>query len=83
MFYEQGPERGADRLALSMAEWKRQGRISAADPKRAAQHFLALVQNRYFKARLCNYLPELTDAQIEAEVSEGVAAFLRAYGPPA
>jgi AcrR family transcriptional regulator len=80
MFYQLGPERGTDRLAQSMAEWSRQGRIVAPDPKRAAQHFLALVQNRYFKARLCNYLPELTDAQIETEVSEGVAAFLRAYG---
>jgi AcrR family transcriptional regulator len=83
MFYELGPERGVERLAQSMAEWRRQGRIAAPEPIRAAQHFLALVQNRYFKARLCNYLPELTEAQIEAEVTDGVATFLRAYGPRA
>jgi len=80
MFYELGPARGTERLAERMAEWDRQGRIVAPDPTRAAQHFLALVQNRYFKARLCNYLPELTDAQVETEVADGVATFLRAYG---
>jgi hypothetical protein len=40
-----------------------------------------LCQNRYFKQRLCNAIPELTKAQVEAEVAAAVKTFLRAYGP--
>ena len=46
----------------------------------AAYQFLGLVQNRLFKARLCNAIPQLTPEQIEAEAARGVATFLRAFG---
>jgi hypothetical protein len=41
------------------------------------------VQNRYFKARLCNYVPELSDAQIDGEVQGAIDTFLRAFAPRA
>ena len=81
MFYEAGPARGNQRLAQQIAEWRGRGLIEAPDAELAAHHFLGLCQNRYFKARLCNYLPELTDAQIEAEVTAAIDTFLRAFGP--
>jgi len=81
MFYEMGPGRAIQRLAQRMSEWSAQGRITAPDPVRAAHHFMGLMQNRYFKARLCNYLPELSEAQIEAEIADSIETFLRAYGP--
>ncbi|MDB5476394.1 MAG: regulatory protein TetR [Phenylobacterium sp.] len=81
MFYEAGPLRGEQRLAEKMVEWAAKGLIRAPDPMMAAHHFLSLCQNRYFKARLCNYVPELTDAQIEAETKTAIDTFKRAYRP--
>jgi AcrR family transcriptional regulator len=81
MFYEAGPARGEQRLAGKMAEWTAKGLIKAPDPMMAAHYFLALCQNRYFKARLCNYVPELTDAEIEAEADAAIDTFQRAFRP--
>jgi AcrR family transcriptional regulator len=83
LFYEAGPARGDRRLAERMSEWASQGLIEAHDASLAARHFIGLVQNRYFKARLCNYVPELTEAQIEAEVQAAIDTFLRAFAPRA
>jgi AcrR family transcriptional regulator len=81
MFYEMGPRRSELRLAERMSVWAAKGLIAAPDPERAAQHYLGLCQNCYFKARLCNYVPELTEAQVETEVAAAIEAFLKAYGP--
>ena len=80
-FYEAGPGRGAQRLADEIRLWAQAGKLEVDDPTMAAFHFTGLCQNRYMKARLCNYLPELTSDQIEAEVDAAVKTFLRAYGP--
>ena len=79
-FYEAGPLKGAERLAARIEEWVAAGEIETDDPLLAAHHFLALCQNRHFKARLANYAPELTPKQIEAEVTAATDVFLRAYG---
>jgi AcrR family transcriptional regulator len=80
-FYETGPARGAQRLADRISEWVSAGRLKAADPLVAARQFLSLCSNHYFKARLCNALPELTDEQVDAEVTAAVDTFLRAFRP--
>lgn len=80
-FYEAGPGRGSAYLAEEITAWAKAGRLEVDDPQMAAFHFTGLCQNRYLKARLCNYMPELTDGQIEAEVAAAVKTFLRAYGP--
>lgn len=80
-FYETGPARGAQRLADRISEWVSAGRLEAADPLMAARQFLSLCSNHYFKARLCNALPELTDEQVDAEVTGAVDTFLRAFRP--
>ena len=81
LFYEAGPARGNQRLAQRIAEWAERGLVDAPDPDLAARHFMGMVQNRYFKARLCNYLPELSDAQVETETAAAIDTFLRAFGP--
>jgi AcrR family transcriptional regulator len=81
-FYEAGPKRGAERLAVVLAEWAALGWLDLRDPTMAAHQFLGMCQNRHFKARLANYLPELTEAEIEAEVGAAVDTFLRAFGKP-
>jgi AcrR family transcriptional regulator len=80
-FYETGPARGAQRLADRISEWVSAGRLKAADPLMAARQFLSLCSNHYFKARLCNALPELTDEQVDAEVTAAVDTFLKAFRP--
>jgi AcrR family transcriptional regulator len=80
LFYEAGPGRGDQRLAQKMAEWTARGLIDAPDPMKAAHQFVGLCHNHYFKARLCNYVPELTDEQIETEVTAAIDTFLRAFG---
>jgi AcrR family transcriptional regulator len=82
-FYEAGPGRGAERLAGRIAEWAERGMLEVDDPRIAAFQFTGLCQNRYMKQRLCNAIPELTSAQIEAEVAAAVRTFMRAYGPRA
>jgi len=79
-FFEAGPARGAERLARRIDEWAAAGRLEVEDAHLAANHFTGLCQNRYFKQRLCAAVPELTEAEIEAEVGAAVRIFMRAYG---
>jgi AcrR family transcriptional regulator len=80
-FYEAGPARGAERLAERIGQWTALGRLEVDDPLLAAHQFTGLCQNRYFKQRLCNAVPELTEDQVETEVAAAVKTFMRAYGP--
>lgn len=56
------------------------GHLEFDDALDTAHQFLGLVQNRYFKARLCNAIPELTLKQIDDEAALATGAFLRAFG---
>ena len=78
-FYESGPRRGAERVAELLGQMANSGDLDLDDPLAAAHQFLGLVQNRYFKARLCNAVPELTEKQIEDEAALATQTFLRAF----
>ena len=78
-FYDQGPRRGIEMVAQLLASLAAEGELELDDPVTAAHHFLGLVQNRYFKARLCNAVPELTAQQINDEAGSAVRTFLRAF----
>ena len=79
-FYDAGPRRGAERVAELLSGMEAAGRLDLDDPLDAAHQFLGLAQNRYFKARLCNAIPELTEKQIEDEAKLAAKTFLRAFG---
>ncbi|MGH6965978.1 MAG: TetR/AcrR family transcriptional regulator C-terminal domain-containing protein, partial [Phenylobacterium sp.] len=79
-FYEQGPRRGIEMVSELLTTLAAKGQLELDDPVTAAHHFLGLVQNRYFKARLCNAIPELTAQQIKEEAAGAAATFLRAFG---
>jgi AcrR family transcriptional regulator len=79
-FYEAGPQRSTARLAQFIERATREGRLRACDPVSAAYQFVGLCQNRLLKARLCNYGPEPTEAEIEAEVDAAVRTFMAAFG---
>ena len=79
-FYDAGPGRGHRRMADQLQKWAEEGRLKLDDPWLAAQQFLAMCQNRWFKARMANYLPEPSEEQIAQEVKGAVDTFLRAFG---
>ena len=81
LYYEEGPLRGIARFAEFIARSVQEGRLRRCDAQIAAQQFGSLCQNRLLKARLCNALPEPTEAEIEAEVGAAVETFMAAYGP--
>jgi AcrR family transcriptional regulator len=81
LFYEAGPLRGAANLSSFIARSSDEGRLRPCDSQVAAQQFIGLCQNRLLKARLCNVVPEPTEAEIEAEVAAAVETFMAAYGP--
>jgi len=80
IFYDAGPRMGAERVGELLAGMAQAGHLDLEDPLEAAHQFLGLVQNRYFKARLCNAIPELTRQQIEDEAAFATRTFLRAFG---
>ena len=80
-FYDQGPRRGIELVSELLQTLAADGQLELEDPVMAAHHFLGLVQNRYFKARLCNAIPELTAQQINDEAASAVRTFLRAFAP--
>ena len=80
-FYEAGPKRGAELMTELMASLAAEGLLDIDDAPTAAHHFMGLVQNRYFKARLSNSIPELTPEQINEEAALAARTFLRAFGP--
>ena len=80
IFYETGPRQGGERLAGFIAGLDAAGVLDVeGDPLVAAQHFLGLLQSPSFKGRLCNAIPPLTPAQIDAEAARGVRTFLKAF----
>ncbi len=80
-FYEAGPVRGARRLTDYIQGAVNAGLLRPCDPEIAAHQFVGLCQHRLFKARLCNFGPEPTDAEIDAEVAAAVKTFMAAFGP--
>jgi AcrR family transcriptional regulator len=81
-FYAAGPSRGAQILIDFMTLAVEDGRLRPCDPSRAAYQFIALCQNRYLKACLCNALPLPSPEEIDAEVEAAVDTFMAAFGPP-
>ena len=80
MFYEAGPLTGARIIAAYIEKARDRGDLIAPDVMTAAHHFTSLIHGRMIKARLLNYMPEPTDAEIEAEVEGAIAVFFAAYG---
>ncbi len=78
IFYESGPLLGAHLLADYL---RKEGNAFVIDDYLMAGHqFLSLCNGRLSKARQLNYMPEPTDAEINAEVDAAVRVFFAAYG---
>jgi AcrR family transcriptional regulator len=80
LFYENGPKRGAERLAGFLSVAEKDGEFTFKDTLQAAYQFIGLFQNRYLKARYVNYLPQPTEADVKQEVEVAVDTFYKAFG---
>lgn len=79
LFYESGPLKGVERLARYLTQATERGELAIDDAHIAAEHFIALCQNRLMKTRLTNYVGEPSRREIEDKVAKAVDLFLRAY----
>ena len=79
-FFEAGPLYGNQRLAERLRALEQEGLIRAADPERAAWHFLDLCFSAAYKRLLFGVVDSISREEIEAAVEAGVDVFLRAYG---
>lgn len=80
-FYANGAALGTGKLTAYLGRCMDQGSLRRADPERAAHHFFGLCNDRYTKARLCNFRPAPNAAEIEDDVAEAVRVFIAAYAP--
>jgi TetR/AcrR family transcriptional repressor of mexJK operon len=80
-FYDLGPKRAAEQLALALRESAVRRGLSLEDPNLAAEHLLWLILSIPLnQALLLGDENSFTDAALDRYADEGVAVFLRAYG---
>jgi AcrR family transcriptional regulator len=78
-YYEAVVRRGKRRLVERFEAAIAAGRIRAADPMVAAQHFLDLCMSGLHRHRLWNIGPPPTQADIDANIENAVKTFLDGY----
>jgi len=80
-FYDLGPKRATEQLAVALGESASQQGLSMEDPVLAAEHLLWLIISIPLnQAMLLGDEKSFTDADLDRYADDGVAAFLRAYG---
>ena len=81
MFFEAGPQQGIDRLQAYLDRQVEADRLSIADTRLAAQHFLDLCQSGILRRLLFSVGDRPTRNEIEYTVDRAVDVFYAAYGP--
>ncbi|AGI25541.1 TetR/AcrR family transcriptional regulator [Pseudomonas sp. MT3] len=81
LFFEAGPQRVLEQMERLLAQAREQGSLQMDSPRRAAEHFLMLVQGCVHFRLLIGCETPPTEAEAEAHVQEVVALFLKAFRP--
>ena len=80
-FYDLGPKRAAEQLALALRDASAQRGTTLEDPEFAAEHLLSLILSIPLnQVMLLGDHVAFSDAALDRYADEGVAVFLRAYG---
>jgi hypothetical protein len=80
-FYDLGPKRAAEELALALRDAAARRGTPLEDPEFAAEHLLSLILSIPLnQVMLLGDQISFTDAALDRYADEGVAVFLRAYG---
>jgi AcrR family transcriptional regulator len=81
MFYELGPKRAIEQLALALREAAERDRVAMEDPKVAAEQLLSLVLSKPLdQSMLLGDEFGFTEDLLDKTADQGVAVFVRAYG---
>ncbi len=82
MFYAMGPKVILTKMAAYLSDLMDQGVLRRADPFVAAQQFKDLAISGVLQPRTWGVLTgELSDTEVESQVTTAVDTFLRAYRP--
>ncbi|WP_234192628.1 TetR/AcrR family transcriptional regulator [Pseudacidovorax sp. NFM-22] len=79
-FYEQGPKKGMQELAVFLERHMQRGSMRRADPLIAAQHLTALIESETLMARMLGFEEAWTRAELRAYARRAIDAFLNGYG---
>lgn len=82
VFYAAGPQKGLDRLTALFDRAVAEGRLRPCDTTMAAGHFMDLSGSGLLRRLLYGVEQAPSEARRLSIATQGVDAFLRAYGPP-
>jgi AcrR family transcriptional regulator len=78
-FYDAGPKYGISQLAAYLTAQREAGRLSVAEPERAAAQFMDLCKSGVHIKVLCGIASEIPEAELKENVAAAVTMFLTAY----
>jgi TetR/AcrR family transcriptional repressor of mexJK operon len=81
IFFESGPNQMRATLSAFLAKAAERGRLDIADPWRAAEHLIGMLQTPVHMHVLFGVKDRFTTEEIDKVVKDAVEAFLRAYLP--
>jgi AcrR family transcriptional regulator len=81
IYYENGAARLLDRLEEFFAEAMRRGDLRRAHPRRGAEQFIGLIRGDLQLCALLGVVRDVSEAEQDAIVRNGVDIFYRAYRP--
>jgi TetR/AcrR family transcriptional repressor of mexJK operon len=81
IFFESGPNQMRATLSAFLAKAAERGRLDIAEPMRAAEHLIGMLQTPVHLHVLFGVKDGFTKAEIDKVVKDAVEAFLRAYLP--
>lgn len=80
-YYERGPLRVRDAVALFLRRWMDRGALRNADAAVAAAHLLALLESEVFSPALFGVSRTVGDDDHSARIRRACRVFLRGYAP--
>lgn len=81
LFFDAGPQRVLDQMERLLEQARQQGKLAMDSPRRAAEHFLMLVQGCVHFRLMIGCVAPPTEEESEAHAREVVALFLKAFRP--
>lgn len=81
LFFDAGPQRVLDQMERLLEQARQQGKLEMESPRRAAEHFLMLVQGCVHFRLMIGCVEPPTEEETEAHAREVVALFLKAFRP--
>jgi AcrR family transcriptional regulator len=79
-YYERGPSKGMERIAIFLDSAMKNGQLIQADPSVAAAHLRGLLESELHERYLLNVDEALSETRISQAVDCAVRVFLAAYG---